>query len=303
MATPLVGVTVRSNWREIDRERAVQRLKHWRAAVAAVVVLALVLLGGALLFSDAPWLAPAQIVLMTGVLWLWPIWSIVRAPGFAGITAVRLGAVALVLLVAVAIALALAPGGTGSQLEGVGLAMLAVPGLTWTCLFLLHRRYPISTRILGLTRDRWVVNVVIGVAAGVVLGLHLVLTTLAVPGVRPQTPPSPGVMIWVLLFRAGVMALGEELFFRGWCYQLLTGGSSQSFALATTKLVAISAPVVVWPFLGGGLEAPAGVALALAYGVAVGVVATLLRHRQQSLVPGLACNVVFGLFLVALVTP
>lgn len=302
MPTPLVGVSVRPNWQEIDRERTAQRLRHWRAALIAMVVVALSLLSGALLLSEAPWLVPAQIVVITGVLWLFPVWSIVRAPGAVWITAARLGAIALILLAVLVISLALAPTNASGQHGRSTWAMLAVPGLTWSYLAILHRRYPISVRILGLTLDRWGVNVVIGAAAGVVLGLHLALTMFVVPGARPQAPPGPGWMVWVLLFRVGVIALGEELFFRGWCYQLLVDSFSKNFAAATAKLVALSAPIIVAPLLDSGLESPAGVVVGLAYGMAVGVVATLLRHRQQSLAPSLACNVVFSLFFVALVT-
>ena len=125
------------------------------------------------------------------------------------------------------------------------------------------------------------------------------LTTFAYPELRVQPTPSLAVLTWALFFRAGLTALGEELFFRGLGYQLLTNGSSRSVAIATAKLTVLNLPIYLIPIVGTQPQTLVTVVLLLVYGAAFSVVATFLRHRQQSLLPGLACNVVFSLFLIA----
>lgn len=299
MTMPLVDVTVRSNWQEIGLELAVRRRRQWRAAEVAIAAATLAMLAGTQLFPEWPWHGMFRVVVFIGVLWLLPLWSIMRER--TGITSIvsRLGAASLLLLVASAIAFITAPRGAEEQAWTSTLPILVVPGLTWSLLVLLQRRYPISTRILGVTGDRWPVNLVIGIAAGLVLGLHLVLTTFAYPGLRVQPPPGLAVLTWALCFRAGLTALGEELFFRGLGYQLLTNGSSRSVAIATAKLTVLNLPIYLIPIVGAQPQTLVTVVLILVYGAAFSVVATFLRHRQHSLLPGLACNVVFSLFLIA----
>jgi len=298
MAIPLVDITVRPTWQEITEQLAEQRNRLWRAAEVAIAAVTLVLISAELLFPTWPWHNALHILLLTGVVWLFPLWTIYRANHSLNATVLRLLAASLLLLVVTAIAYATIPRITGGPSWLATLPILAVPAITWSFLYTLHRRYPIPVRMLGLTAERWPVNLTIGATAGVVLGLHLALTTSFLPEARPSLTPTPALLLWALFFRAGLTALGEEMFFRGMGYRLLYDGTPRSLTAAIAKLTLLNLPVY-FVFV---LEMPpdaVSAALLLVYGIAFAAVAAFLRHRQQSLLPSLVCNIVFSLFVIA----
>jgi hypothetical protein len=164
----------------------------------------------------------------------------------------------------------------------------------------MRRAFPAQCRRLGLVRDRWAINLAIGALAGAVLGLHLVLTSSFLPH-RPELAASGGLsLVWMLGYQVGLMGLGQELLLRGLAYDALLASAGSSFALAAAKIVALNLLV----YLAALALAPTvqfwGEAWLLAYGATLALIATFLRRRQQSLLPGLTAGVVFNLFVVLL---
>lgn len=303
MSNPLVGIRIHQDWQSITRELVSQRNRLWRVAEIAIIAVTLVVLSHTLFFPALPWHSALRTLLFAAVLWLFPLWGISRRAGhsLAG-TILRLLAALLLLAAAVAIAYTTLPRAEDRRWLDT-LPILAVPALTWTWLTIMRQRYPISLRMLGLTAESWPINIVIGVAAGLLLGLHLLLTTTYLPLTRPQPVLSPELLLWLFCLRVGVSALGEELFFRGMGYQLLYDGTPRSLWITVTRVSLLSLPVFLAPLLDSQPETLAPALLLLIYGAAFSALATLLRHHQRSLLPSLACNVVFSLFLMLLLVP
>lgn len=303
MFNPLVDIKVRQDWQEVTQRLLFQRNRLWRIAELAIIAATLVLLFHTLFLPAVPWHDVLRTILFSSILWLLPLWLVYSRVGYSlAATVLRVLAVFLLIAGVVAIAYATLPGvGVQSWLDT--LPILAVPVITWTWLIIMRRRYPVPLRMMGLTAQSWPINIVIGVAAGLLLGLHLLLATTYLPATRPQPAWSPELLLWVLCFRVGISATGEELFFRGMGYQLLYDGTPRSLWSTIARVSLLSLPVFLAPLWDGQPEALAPVLLLLIYSVAFSALATLLRHHQHSLVPGLACNVVFSLFLMLLLVP
>lgn len=304
MSHQLLEIKVRQDWQEIAQTLSDQRSRLWRAAEIALIAVSLIVLCDALLFPASPWHDVLRTVLFTSLLWLFPLWTIYRHCGSSAVaTALRLLAALLLLLAAVVIAYATIPSGADQQSWLGMLPILAIPAITWGLLFAIRQRYPVQVRLLGLTFEGWPTNILIGATAGLLLGLHLLLTTSLFPALRSQVMPAPALLLWAVCFRVGISALGEELFYRGMGYHLLYDGALHSLLPALARLTLLSLPIYLVLILDSQIEAIAPALLLLAYGIALSALATLLRHYQRSLLPSLACNVVFGLFLILLLMP
>ncbi|HKZ07954.1 MAG TPA: hypothetical protein VJU81_20995 [Methylomirabilota bacterium] len=164
-----------------------------------------------------------------------------------------------------------------------GLALLAVPVvLRREC-----RGFPVLARIgaLGPTRRR---HVVIGLAAGVFLGAHLLVTSSRTFGYSVSVPSLAGYAT-ALAYDVGANALSAEWLFRGalfshwWRRGGFWGAAGTATALSLTRYL-------LDPALPPTAEARAG---ALFYLAALSLVGALLRAWSGSLVPGYLAAIAF----------
>lgn len=301
MATSLLETTVHPDWEGIAQRSAQQCRRYEVIAALALAVVTLALSLAILAFPAWPWHGLLRTILLTSVLWLFPLWFIFRSASSRAVAFSHMVAAALLLAAAAGIAYSVTPQRLATAPWYGFLPILLVPVITWGLLYALRLRYPIASRLFGLSARRWPTDLVLGVMAGLVLGLHLVITSSSLPGASSHPSPGLAVLVWALVFRAGFGALGEELFLRGMGYGLLPTSTPRDAMISTLKLALLSLLVFVIPILEARTESLTAVAMLLAYGAVLAVVAGFLRYRQQSVLPCIACNVVFSLFLVAFV--
>lgn len=301
MPQQLLEITVRPDWRELTRQAAVQRLRTWRAVQVALASATLVVLLSRLLLPDWPWHQLLHLTLFGSLFWLLPLWALLRSQQSVQAAVDRLLQLYPWILAAIALAALSQPApAAGAALSWLPLLALAIPGLTWPVLRTMRRAFPAQCRRLGLVRDRWAINLAIGALAGAALGLHLVLTTSFLPD-RPELAGPAGLrVVWMLGYQVGLMGLGQELVLRGLAYDALMSGAGNGFPAAAARIVILN----LFVYLAALAVAPTiqlwDAAWLLAYGAALAFMATFLRRRQQSLLPGLAASVVFNLFIAVL---
>lgn len=304
----LLEITVRPDWRELTRQAEVQRLRTWRAVQMAVAGATVVVLLSRWAFPASPWPDLLYMALFSVIGWMLPLWTLQRAR--QGVRAALSQGVVVYLLLLAAILVAYVtrpmvapPPAAGAPPSYLPLLALAIPALTWPVLRWMQRAFPTHSARLGLTRERWANQVIIGALAGVALGLHLLLAASWVSGLPQVSSPLALRLLWIFCYQAGLMSLGQELLLRGLAYDALVGGGANSFPMAAAKIVLLN----LFVYLAGlALWSSADLLSAawlLAYGAALSLLATFLRHRQQSLLPGLAASVVFHLFTAFLLGP
>lgn len=299
MPQQLLEITVRSDWRDLSRQAAVQRLRTWRTVQIGLAGATLLVLLSSVLAPDAPWRQLLRLALFASLFWLLPLWALLRSQQSVQAALDRLLQLYPWILAAIAVA-AISQPTDNATLAWLPLLALTIPALTWPVLRTMRRAFPAQCRRLGLVRERWAINLAIGALAGAALGLHLVLTSSFLPG-RP-VPASPvGLrVVWMLGYQVGLMGLGQELVLRGLAYDALMSMGGNGFPAAAGKIVALN----LFIYLAALAVAPTvqlwGAAWLLAYGAALALMATFLRHRQQSLLPGLAASVIFNLFIAVL---
>ena len=303
MAKPLqlLEITVRPDWRELTQQAVVQRLRIWRAVQIAVAGGTLALALGRLAFPSWPWYDLLYLALFGSLFWILPLWKVLRGQQSIAAALDRAGVAYLLLLAAILLAYVTRPdlsappaGGVPASLVPLLLA-LAIPALTWPILRRIRRAFPLPAAGLGLVGERWASNLLIGALAGCALGLHLLLTASLIPGLAPPARPPLAALVWVLCYQAGLMGLGQELLLRGLAYEALFSDGSGSFAAVVGKITLLNLLALLALALAIDATLLATLWL-LAYGGLLAAVATVLRHRQRSLLPGIAAVVVFNLF-------
>lgn len=305
MPLQLLEITVRSDWRELTRQTAAQRLRTWRAVQIGVTGAALIVLLTRLAFPTWPWHGLLHLALFATLFWLLPLWTLLRRQQALQVALDRGFQFALLVLLAVALVYLTRPSSLPDQngnasASWLSLLALIVPFLTWPILRWMRRAHPVPCGYWGLVPDRWAVNLVLGALAGCALGLHLSLVAPFLPNLPQPARPLLPLLVWVLCSQAGLMALGQELMLRGLAYDALFTGQQSVPLSAAVQIVVLNVLV----YLGSLAVTPAldllSAAWLLGYGAALAVVATFLRHRQRSLLPGVAAGVVFSLFLAVL---
>ena len=287
MPNVLLETTVRPDWPEIEQREAAERARIWRWAQAGVAAYALVALF--LLPNIGPTLRPlVASLLLCGVLWALPLWFIVRqADANTALRASLTGCGLLAGSIVMATLGARAPGQAGMVLA----ALMPLAG--WTLVYRARRSSPRTARALGMSTRAWLHDAIMGAAAGAALGFHLWITL----GLLHTTPaphwPSGPTAFWLLCYLAGFRALGQELLFRGLGYHLL-GGAQASLLRVAARIALVEVFLYLAP--AWGTTDPAVWLGGLLYGALLSAVATVLRAHRGSLIPGLACNIVFGLF-------
>ena len=291
---------------ELTQQSKLQRLRIWRAVQIAVAGASLVVLLCRLAFPFWPWHDLLRLTLFASLFWMLPLWVTLRSHQSIQLALDR--SIHLYFLLAAAIVTAyitrpstatgMAVGGVVSYLP---LLSIAIPFFTWPILRYMRRAAPIQNERLGLATQRWASNLAIGALAGCALGLHLLLAARFVPNLVRPTEPNGLWLFWTFCCQAGLMALGQELMLRGLAFDALTDG--RAFAGAGARIVLLNLVIyLTWIALVPGVDL-LGAAWLLLYSIVLAILITLLRYRQQSLLPGLATSVVFSLFFVSLLGP
>lgn len=299
MPVHLLEITVRPDWQALSRRMASQRVRSWRVTEAAITLATILALVPAFLWPAAPWIALARTLIYAVVFWLFPLTFIYRSRLNTGRIEVQLADAAILLTVAAGVAFLSSPYLTG-LLDAPALTFLALglPAITWPWLARTARRFPVPARQLGLVAEQWPVLLLIGTGAGVAIGLHLLVSSTG-GRLTVFSSVTATELLWVACLRAGLSALGEEMFFRGWCYHLLVQQGGDGVWLAVAKIVLLNTLV----YVGYIMTAPSVAAMIwlLAYAAFVALACTLLRRHFHSLLPGIACNVVATVFLAGLI--
>jgi hypothetical protein len=300
MPNRLSETTVRVDWREIDRQSTARGARVWRWAQVAIVlaVLASVLLD--LLAPRWPALQMVRMAIFTLVTWAPPLWYLIYQKRGRQRAPLALARVLALLTAATAIAALTAPAaGPGAVTSSSRLPLpfvLLVPAATWALLLYQRRQAPAAARALGFVRGDWVYYALAGAAAGVALGFHMLLITHYLPFVSTVHRASPSELFWLACYVLGLRATGEELLFRGLGFHLLSGGAT-AFPSIMVRITMLNLLLYLIPL--SYTVRPALWLLSLGYGILLSVATTLFRYRSGTLVPALACNAVFTLFVAA----
>jgi hypothetical protein len=301
MPNRLFEITVRPNWQEIDRLWAARSAELWWWAQMAVLaaVLASMLLGS--LAPQWPALQVTRLAIFTLVTWAPPVWYLFQRRLDRGRPGLALAGVLAVLLGAVMVVVVTAPASTDApgQLRLPLPFVLLAPVATWSLLLYGRRQAPATARALGLVAGNWFYYTLVGAAAGAALGFHMLLILQFLPFAPAVRLPAPATAFWLVCYVVGLRATGEELLCRGLGYHLLAG-SAEPLPAVVARLTVLNMLLFLIPL--AHATHPALWLLSLVYGALLAVATTLLRYRFGSLVPALACNAVFALF-VATVLP
>ena len=295
MPNRLLEITVRPDWAEVDRLQAARGAQVWRWAQIGVIagVLASLLLGA--LAPRWPALQLVRLTIFTLVIWGPPLWFLIGGEPGRQHAHLALARALVLLVIATLGAAATAPYGLSRYRLPLPFALL-IPAATWLLLLRERRRAPPVARALGLVPGDWVYFVLAGAAAGVALGFHMLLITHYLPTAPATHRPTPAQLLWLACFVLGLRAAGEELLFRGLGYHLL-GGSSRPIPAVVAQIAGLNLLIYLMP-LSQSMN-PTLWLLSLVYGALLAVAATLLRYRAGSLIPSLACNATFTLFVAA----
>ena len=299
MAHSLSEIFVHAEWREITQRIVRQDARLWAAMRVAVIGVAV----ATQLLSRvaAPWGVALGVGLFCALFWGFPLYWVWRPPARSGAIVTRARAICAVSAIAVGAAIVVALASAPVYGAWLGRSTtwplaLAIPFVGWCVAVILVRTFPHPMRGLGFTRDAWPANLAIGTAVGAAFGCHLLLVVNDLPG-GAGAPRAVSTVAWFISFQLGLRVLGEELFFRGLGFRLLRRLGASDRAL-TAWLVLLNLFAYLW-LLGQGRDPMAG--LLVAYGGVMAFVCTRLRLSRGSLLPGLACQAVFVLFLAAVI--
>jgi hypothetical protein len=292
MPARLLEITVRSDWADVDRLRSARAAQVWRWAQISIVagVLASLLLGS--LASRWPALQLIRLVIFTLVTWGPPLWFLIERQQGRPRAILALA----FLVIATLVAVATAPAGVARPYRLPLPAALLIPAMTGLLLLYERRRNPPMARALGFVPGDWGYYALSGAAAGIALGLHMLLIAHFLPSPPAVHWPTPAGILWLACFVLGLRAAGEELLFRGLGYHLLVS-SAKPLPLIVAQIAGLNLLLYLMPL--AQATPPALRLLGLIYGALLAVATTLLRYRSGSLVPGLACNALFVLFFSA----
>lgn len=307
MPAPLLEITVQPNWRELDRQAEAQRLQLWRAVQIAVALATLAALLARILLPNWQWHGLLHMALFIAISWLLPLGTVIQASRRPAPLGPTLAVMALLLAVATLLlyttaANSLDANPLAGRLAHLPFLALLVPLIAWSLLAYAGRRFPLGMRGLGFVRRQLPLNLLIGAAAGAALGLYFLVTASFFPGLAGSPAgPAAGWLLWTLCYQAGLQAPGEEMLFRGLAYRLQFPAVTRHVLVPALWIIGLNTMMYLAP--GSRLSSPLAAAWLLLAGAALATVTTFLRHRQQSLWPGLVANVVFGLFLAVALSP
>ena len=294
---PLGEVTIRSDWRNIEKLEQADRAAKRNLLQLALIGYGLAALAIAGLPVTLPVLQLLQILFFVAAfLWL-PLYTAVGSRPRSRRT---LAVAAAVFLIAVILAFATAPPTIRPPWVRAGilppwLSVLIPPSMALLLLWS-GRRHPGSSYELGLTKRAWAYQAAIGLSLGTALGLHAWITVGSLPyGRDPTLAPLP-TMVWLVMTEAGLAGLGEELALRGALFRLLSSEARGLRAGTVLRIIALGAPLYIAPIAGSPHGAP--LLLGLLYGIVFGVLALVLRVTSRGIVAPLAANVAFRVLIL-----
>jgi len=296
MSNRLSEIVVRPDWEEVDRLRTARGARVWRQAQIGIIagVLASLLLGA--LAPRWPALQLVQLTLFTLVTWAPPLWFLIDGKPGRQRARQALVRVLAVLAIATVVAVVTAPAGVPNPFRLPLPFALLIPATTWALLLYERRQAPPTARALGFVLGDWFYYALAGGAAGVALGLHLLLITHYLPVAPAVHRPSPAEILWLFCYIVGLRATGEELLLRGFGFHLLSNTTTTILSMVA-RITVLNLLLYLMP-LSQPLN-PVLLLLGLVYGALLSVATTWLRYRAGSLVPALACNVAFTFFIAA----
>jgi hypothetical protein len=288
---------VKPDWQEFDRRRTREYVQLWRSLQGLVIGSTAVTI--LLLALPLPW--QLEFTLRTAlsfVLFLsFSLWVVYQSRNHSFW---RLGLIVVLLLASSLIAsytLAWLPegrvGGTALHLP-LPVAIL-VPVIGWGILAWSYRQFPIQMKRLGFYPEQWSINVVIGFAAGSIIGLHFIISSLLLTGNGGQILSRAPQIIWTFLFQAGIAALGSEFLLRGLGFQLLYEEEQNNFWSVAVRIALLDLLIYIVPMF-HPVWSMTWVWLLL-YQVAFSFIVTYMRYRQRSLIACIICSVVFHTLL------
>lgn len=286
---------VRKDWQELTQQMLSDNARLWRTILVVVALSALIVLLIGLLPLSKTWQDFFRVAASFSAFCLLPLWTIYRSQRNAS----QFTLVACLLFVGnAAVATLTRPSSLGEGTVSswpVGLAAL-IPLTSWLFLIWSHRANPDRVRQLGLVTNGWATNLVIGALAGGILSFHLLLTAGSTADKTFFHAPT---LLWAFCYSAGLQALGEELLFRGLSFPVLYEGLHNSFWKAVMKVSLLN--LLVYLVLISQNPTPTIGLWIVGYRIVLGFIAILFRHRQRSLIPCLACNTVFSMFLILVI--
>lgn len=153
--------------------------------------------------------------------------------------------------------------------------------------------------LLGIRFKKPLYNLLVGAFTGGLLGFNFLTISLIMQGreafIRNLTPTNlmGGIFIQLL-----IIAIGEELILRGISYSLLYQRSNWELwkvVLAISVINLLMYSVQIARFVG-----TSSMVLLVLYRFSYSVLAVILRYRQGSTIPCIACNQAFNLILASI---
>ncbi len=287
---------VRRDWQELELQKITAYQKLWLILQGLVIISSLLIFVLNEQSLSSPWKESLRTILSSVIYLLIPAWVIHKANGegnrkffFTVLIFIGLGCLGWLTY----------PGVFRSNpaqfLSFPVLLVLLVPLISGIWLVYLLNGGQKKSKALGLRTDNWLLDILLGTAAGIMLGVHLLLTTILLPGSKFPVMPDGPTLLWLLSFQLGLTALGEELLFRGWGFNLLFEGLKNPLWMVVIQLAVFNiliylVQMIVSPTIITGL-------FIVLYRLLLSIVNTILRYHQGSLIPGLVSSTILGIFL------
>jgi membrane protease YdiL (CAAX protease family) len=151
--------------------------------------------------------------------------------------------------------------------------------------------------IFGLRIEHKIYDIIIGLLFGGILGLNFVLLSLyLIPGGNSFQPLRPIDVMVAILMQLVLVAIGEEMLLRGIAYYCLYEKGNETL-IRTILFIALLNTLMYIVQIAKFIGTDFSFWLAI-YRFGFGVLATILRYRQDSTFTSLAANMIFNLMLL-----
>lgn len=291
-----LNLQVRRDWQELELQRVTAYQKLWLVVQGLVIISVLTLLILNAQVLSHPWLASLRTIILSIFYLLIPFWVIYRSSNkeYQKFFLTALIFIGSGVLSWFTLPVSLQVNSTRFSPLPVILVLL-VPLASGIWILIASKDAPQKMRALGLMADGWLWNLLIGLTAGFMLGLHLLLTTILLPGSRFPQMPDGSALLWFLCFQIGLSAIGEELLFRGLGYSLLFDGLKNPLWMVAIQLTVFNVLIyLVQVFVSPTIVA--GMIIVL-YRLLLSLLNTALRCHQGNIIPGLVSNIILSVFL------
>ena len=296
-----LNLQVRRDWQEFELQRVTAYQKLWLIIQGLVILSVLTVFVLSEQAFSYPWNEVLRTIFSSVLYLLIPFWVIYRS----GEKEYRkISITALIYIGAGVLSWFTYPSSLKPEMVHFSslpvFFVLLVPLVSGMWVLIASQGLPRKIRALGLVADSWLLNILIGVAAGGMLGLHLLLTTILLPGSKFPMMPDGSALLWLLCFQVGLSALGEELLFRGLGFSLLFDGLKNPLWMVAIQLTVFNVLIyLVQAFISPTIIAGLIVVL---YRLLLSLLNTAMRHQQGSLIPGLISNVILSTVLWIIVS-